>query len=116
MKPAKLTHSDLTPIEDLDRNILNLCTHINAATCQFLKLVAEFDRRQAWGHEGVMSCAHWLNWKCGISMGAAREKVRVAKALEALPLVSESFARGELSFSKVRAITRVATPETEDYL
>ena len=102
--------------QELENNLTQLAAHINAATCQFLLLIAEFDRREAWGHEGVKSCAHWLNWKCGISLGAAREKVRVAKTLEELPLVSESFTKGELSFSKVRAITRVATPETEDYL
>ena len=102
--------------QELENNLTQLAAHINAATCQFLSLIAEFDRREAWGHEGIKSCAHWLNWKCGISLGAAREKVRVAKALVDLPLVSESFAKGELSFSKVRAITRVATPETEEYL
>jgi hypothetical protein len=102
--------------QELENNLTQLAAHINAATYQFLSLIAEFDRREAWGHEGVKSCAHWLNWKCGVSLGAAREKVRVAKALEGLPLVSASFAKGELSFSKVRAMTRVATPETEDYL
>ncbi len=102
--------------QELENNLTQLAAHINAATCRFLLLIAEFDRREAWGHEGLKSCAHWLNWKCGISLGAAREKVRVANALEGLPLVSASFAKGELSFSKVRAITRVATPETEDYL
>jgi hypothetical protein len=102
--------------QELENNLTQLAAHINAATYQFLSLIAEFDCREAWGHEGVKSCAHWLNWKCGVSLGAAREKVRVAKALEGLPLVSASFAKGELSFSKVRAITRVATPETEDYL
>ncbi len=102
--------------QELENNLTQLAAHINAATYQFLLLIAEFERREAWGHEGVKSCAHWLNWKCGISLGAAREKIRVAKALNALPLVSASFAKGELSFSKVRAITRVATPETEDYL
>ena len=79
-------------------------------------LIAELARRNAWQQWGVLSCAHWLDWKCGIDMGAAREKVRVARALENLPLVSEALARGELSYSKARAITRVATPESQDYL
>jgi len=96
--------------QELENNLTELAAHINAATYRFLLLIAEFDRREAWGHEGVKSCAHWLNWKCGLSLGAAREKIRVARALPDLPLVSGSFARGELSFSKVRAITRVATP------
>jgi hypothetical protein len=60
-------------------------------------------------------CAHWLNWKCGIDLGAAREKVRTARALEKLPQVSAAMERGEVSYSKVRAITRVATPENEHY-
>jgi hypothetical protein len=64
----------------------------------------------------VKSCAHWLNWKCGIDLGAAREKVRVARALETLPAIRETFRRGELSYSKVRAMTRVATPDNETYL
>jgi hypothetical protein len=62
------------------------------------------------------AAAHWLNWKCGLDMGAAREKVRVAHALGALPLISASFARGAVSYSKVRAMTRVATPENEELL
>src|SRR5262249_34019505 len=61
-------------------------------------------------------CAHWLNWKIGIDMGAAREKVRVARALESLPRISAAMARGELSYSKVRAITRIANTETEELL
>ena len=81
-----------------------------------LLLIAEFDRREAWGHEGVKSCAHWLNWKCGLSLGAAREHLRAAKALEELPKVRESFARGEISYSKIRALTRVATPGSESEL
>ncbi|MDZ7841647.1 MAG: DUF222 domain-containing protein [Gammaproteobacteria bacterium] len=63
-----------------------------------------------------MSCAHWLSWKCGINLGAAREKVRVAHALENLPRISEAFRTGRVSFSKVRAMTRVATPDNQDYL
>ena len=79
-------------------------------------LIAEFDRREGWGDGSTQSCAHWLSWKCGLDPGAAREKGRVARALERLPLISASMARGALSYSKVRALTRVATPETEDTL
>ncbi len=64
----------------------------------------------------MKSCAHWLNWKCGIDLGAAREKVRVAHALDALPQISSALRAGRVSFSKVRAMTRVATPQNEDYL
>ena len=101
---------------DLEDEITTLSASISIATWRLLMLIAELDRRGTWQQYGVLSCAHWLNWKCGIDMGAAREKVRVARALENLPLVSDALARGELSYSKARAITRVATPESEDYL
>ncbi len=101
------------PLERLESEITELAAHINAATCRWLLLVAEFDRREGWGTWECRSCAHWLNWKCGIDLGAARERVRVARALGELPEITASFAAGQLSYSKVRALTRVATPETE---
>jgi hypothetical protein len=78
-------------------------------------LIAEFDRRAGWSDGLTKSCAHWLNWQCGIDLGAAREKVRVAHALEKLPKIGAAMERGQLSYSKVRAITRVADEATEDY-
>lgn len=109
---------DLTelPTVELEASITGLCADINAATYKQLVMVAEFDRRLGWGDEGVRSCAHWLNWKCGISLVAAREKVRVGHALALLPNVSKAFASGELSYSKARAITRVASVHNEDCL
>ncbi len=101
------------PLERLESEITELAAHINAATCRWLLLVAEFDRRQGWGDWECRSCAHWLNWKCGIALSAAHEKVRVAHCLARLPAVTAAFAAGQLSYSKVRALTRVATPETE---
>ncbi len=100
----------------LEDSITALAANIAAATWQLLTLIAEFDRREVWGNHGLNSCAHWLNWQCGIALGAAREKVRVARALEHLPLISAAFAAGVVSYSKVRAMTRVATPENEDTL
>src|SRR5207302_1843521 len=64
-------------------------------------------------NNGFRSCAHWLNWRVGLDLGAARERVRVARALGTLPLLAQALAKGELSYAKVRALTRVATPETE---
>jgi len=107
--------SDLSNDELGDR-IQELSAHIAAATYRFLRLLAEFDRRRGWAEWGTKSCAHWLSWRCGIDLGAAREKVRVARALDDLPMICEAFSRGELSYSKVRAITRIATPQTEDEL
>jgi len=103
--------------DTLARRITLLAGQINAANHRLLKLIAEFDRRQGWSGGGtVRSCAHWLNWRCGIALVAAREKVRVARCLDTLPLIDAAFAAGEISYSKVRAMTRVATPENEDFL
>ncbi len=104
---------DLTTLED---EITELSAHLNAATYRLLTLIREFDEREGWSGPGMKSCAHWLNWKCGIDLGAAREKVRVAHALDALPNISSALRAGQISFSKVRAMTRVATPQNEDYL
>ncbi len=101
------------PLPELEARITELAGHLNAAGHRFLALVAEFDRREGWADGTTRSCAHWLGWKCGIESGAAREKVRVARALEALPAIGAAMARGALSDSKVRALTRVATPQTE---
>ena len=95
--------------------IAELAARIQAATYELLVMVREFDEREGWGG-GFRSCAHWLNWRTGLSMGAAREKVRVARALVELPRLSAAMRRGAISYSKVRAITRVASTETEERL
>jgi hypothetical protein len=101
----------------LEAQITELWGHVNAATFRFLALVAEFDRREGWARHGLANCAQWLNWQCGIGAVAAREKLRIAHALESLPLIGEAFRSGRVSYSKVRAITRVARPENEaDFL
>ncbi|HET7808979.1 MAG TPA: DUF222 domain-containing protein [Steroidobacteraceae bacterium] len=103
-------------IRDLATEICTLAGRINAANHRFLELIAEFDQRKGWWQDGMMSCAHWLNFKCGIAMGAAREKVRVARALETLPKVSAAMQSGALSYSKAREITRVGNEHNEEYL
>lgn len=103
-------------IDELQAEICTLAGHINAATHRFLILIAEFDRRNGWSDCATQSCAHWLNWKCGIALGAAREKVRVARALESLPRISAAMASGALSYSKAREITRVGNSANEEYL
>lgn len=103
-------------LEELEAQITELAGQLNAANYRWLLLIAEFDRRKGWGDGKLPSCAHWLNFKCGLNLGAAREKVRVAHALGELPKISAAMARGELSYSKVRALTRVACPATEDNL
>jgi hypothetical protein len=107
-----------TPTDDLDRlgdEIAALAAHLDAATARFLTLLRDFDVRGGW-NTGCRSCAEWLSWRAGLDPGAARERVRVARALGALPGLAAAFARGEVSYSKVRAITRVATPDTESRL
>lgn len=107
------TAPDLTLIDDLDRNILNLCTRINAATYELLVMIREFDERAGFVQWGLENCAEWLAWRCDLSMTTAREKVRVAHALKTLPGISSAFATGELSYSKVRSLTRVAHRDNE---
>jgi 5-methylcytosine-specific restriction endonuclease McrA len=101
--------------EALGDEIARLAAHLHAATYQLLVLIRAFDEREGWGN-GFRSCAEWLSWRTGIAPGAAREKVRVARALGSLPRISGSMARGEMSYSKVRALSRVATPENEGEL
>jgi hypothetical protein len=101
------------PSERLEAEICSTSAHLAAGTCRFLLLVAEFDRRDGFASWECMTTAHWLNWKCGIGMHAAREQVRVARRLAELPHVRAAFATGRLSYSKVRAISRVAHPAIE---
>ncbi len=101
---------------ELVQQITTLAGHLNAGNARFLALIAELDRRRGWAEWGVKSCAHWLNWKCGIGLGAAREKVRVARALETLPRLAVAMAEGRVSYFKARELTRVATPSNENYL
>ncbi len=103
-------------IERLENGITELSAHIYAATYRLLVLIREYDECEGWAQPGLRSCAHWLNWKCSVNIGTAREKVRVAHALKDLGKISDAFREGRLSYSKVRAMTRVATPKNEDYL
>jgi hypothetical protein len=107
---------DADALEELEERITTLAAHIHAATHRLLTLIADFDRRRGWELGGHRSCAHWLSFCTGIDLGTAREKVRTARALVGLPETSASMGRGELSFSKVRALTRVATGTNEEEL
>ena len=101
-------------LERLGDRIAELSSRIQAATYDLLVLICEFDARSGWS--GCASCAHWLSWRTGLAPGPAREQVRVARALGNLPKLSDAMRRGVVSYSKVRAVTRVATPETEQAL
>ena len=102
--------------ERLGKEIAELCSYLYAAEARLLKLIREFDAKECWAEQGFCSCAHWLNFKCGIGMNAAREKVRVARALAELPRIEAGLAKGEISYSKVRAMTRIADAGNEEYL
>ena len=102
-----------TPIDELESEIVSLHAHLCAEEYQFLVKLREFDLRRGWRSYHFNHCAEWLNMKCGISLSTGREKLRVAKALFFLPHISGAYQNGELSYSKVRAMTRVATEITE---
>src|SRR5438128_7065013 len=107
--PATHHASELDRLGD---EIAELSAHLDAATARLLELIRAFDARGGW-NTGFRSCAAWLSWRVGLDLGAARERVRVPRALGTLPLLADALARGQLSYAKVRALTRVATPETE---
>ena len=106
------TFTDLSN-DQLEAEIVTWSGRIAAGEAHLLTLIAEFDRREAWAGPGLLSCAHWLSWRTGLGPVAARERVRVGRALDELPLVREAHAAGRLSYSQVRAITRVATAQEQ---
>jgi uncharacterized protein DUF222/HNH endonuclease len=106
----------LSLASDTDRlgdEIAELAAHLDAATYRLLTLIRRFDDGGGWAAHGALSCAHWLSWRVGLDLGAAREHVRVARALAALPLIDGALRTGQVSYSKVRALTRVATAANE---
>ncbi|MDP9219224.1 MAG: HNH endonuclease [Actinomycetota bacterium] len=100
--------------DQLAEQITTWAGRIAAGEAQLVRLIGEFDRREAWGGPGLLSCGHWLSWRLGMGLKAAHERVRVARALPLLPVTAAAFAAGRLSWTQVRAITRVATPADED--
>ena len=103
----------LLPIDELGNAVVNRCARINAENYQLLTLIRQFDERLGWLSWGFANCSEWLHWKCDLSPQAAREKLRMAHALKDLPEISRVFAKGTLSYSKVRALTRVADASNE---
>lgn len=110
--------SDLTGLSrvELEDEIATFAAHLNAGMCRWLELVGELDRRETWADSGCDSCAEWLAWRCALLPRTAREHVRVARRLPELPSLRAAFASGELSYAKVRALTRVAEPGSEQEL
>jgi hypothetical protein len=108
--------ADVPSIDDLDDAICRLAHRMNTETFRLLMLVREFDERLGWQRWGLPSCAEWLAWRCGVSLSAAREKVRTAHALREMPAIAAAFEDGRLSYSKVRALTRVVEYGSEEAL
>jgi hypothetical protein len=100
----------------VESELVEMAGHLAAGTCRFLQLLAEFDERDGWAGPGLRTCAQWLNWRVGLSLRTARDHLRVAHALRRLPLITAAFAAGRVSYSKVRAMTRIAAPATEEGL
>ncbi|GAA2054282.1 HNH endonuclease [Williamsia deligens] len=100
----------------LTERVVGHATQIAVLTARFVDLLREFDKRGVWNGEGIRSCAHWLSWRTGLSLRAAQDHLRIAHALDDLPQMHAAFAEGRLSYSKVRALTRVATPDREEEL
>jgi hypothetical protein len=113
MATAEMVDLGALSLDELEGELATLASHLYAGTCRWLELVGELDRRGSWAESGRASCAEWLAWRCALTPRAAREHVRVARRLPELPLLHAAFARGELSFAKVRALTRVASAENE---
>jgi hypothetical protein len=111
--PCDTDDPAVMPTEHLEAQICELAGHITAATARYLDLVADFDLRQGWASWEMKSCAAWLAWKCQIAPNTAREHVRVARALKDLTVTHGEFAAARLSYAKVRALSRIATPENE---
>jgi hypothetical protein len=109
----RMSRADIDALAD---RIALHAARIDAASHQLLVDIHAFDSHGGWAAQGAKSCAHWLSWRIGVGLVAAREHVRVALALPALPLVSAAMQRGELSYAKVRAMTRVANAGNEQLL
>jgi hypothetical protein len=103
-------------LERIEAEITQLAGHLAAAECRWLQLVAEFDERRGYQQWGSRTCAHWLSWHCALDIRSAQDKLRVAHALRRLPRIMQEFAAGRLSYSKVRAITRIANADNEPEL
>ena len=116
MSPANLANTHLISIDDLDTAIVSCAARINAATYDMLLLIRQFDERAGFLRWGLDNCAEWLAWRCDLSLITAKEKLRTAHALKSLPAISDAFSQGELSYTKVRELTRVANRDNEQNL
>ena len=83
---------DLSASQRLAIQIAELNAYLTVAQAHFLDLLHEFDVKRYWEELGFKSCAHWLNFNCGLGLNAARERPRVAHALQDVPKIHAAFA------------------------
>ena len=112
---ADADHLDFIPDDpaELRRAVTRMAAHINLADWRFIKLIAAMERTRGWQEGGYCNLGNWLDHRCGLGPCAARERIRIGRALARLPRIDAAFRDGVISYSKVRAITRVATPDTD---
>ena len=99
-----------------EEELATLSAHLDAATYRQLVLIRQLDECGHWANAGATTCAAWLSFRIGMAESAARERIRIAHRLRDLPKVADAMRTGTLSYSKVRAIVRVATLKMEDQL
>ena len=107
-QPTVIVNQNAADLDRLGDEIAELSAHLDAATARLLALIREFDARGGW-RTGFRSCAAWLSWRVGLDLGAARERVRVARALGGLPRLAEALGRGELSYARTRHAVKFRT-------
>ena len=118
IREADADHLHFIPDDpaELRRAVTRMAAHINLADWRFIKLIAAMERTRGWQEGGYCNLGNWLDHRCGLGPCAARERIRIGRALARLPRIDAAFRDGVISYSKVRAITRVATPDTDAML
>ena len=106
--------ADATPRWKLiDRQLRTIAKRRGALDCDEAMLLCEAARHEVWRRVGNLSLFEYLEEVLGYGPKSARERIRIATALEEMPELADALASGELSYSAVRELTRVATPDTE---
>jgi hypothetical protein len=103
-------------VEEVGDAIAMSAARVNKATHQMIHDMVELDDRGGWAEAGASSMVSWCSWRIGMSRSAAYEHLRVGRALADLPEIDRAMAEGLLSYSKVRALTRVARPENQEVM
>lgn len=100
-------------VEELHTSILRLVSDLRHRDAELLTLFRKMEKAKGYEALGCYSMADYVALLLGVDDLAARERVRVARALGTLPALEEALRDAKISYAKVRAVTRVATPDTE---